>query len=224
MTGNHPPVVDWATDFDHTDPAWVGDPYPIWDELRATCPVAHSDRYGGVWLPTRHDDVSAIAYDTDHFTSQSVVVTEGRPMIPAPQGSPRRSPRTRRSTTRPGACCCPPSPPTPSTSWSRSPGLLPRLLDALEGRDVVDAAAEYAQHIPVRVIAQMLGFPAEDADQFRVFVRNTLESVDAPIEKRTRELPAPQRLSERPDRRPRGPPPGRPDQLPAAGRDGRRAA
>ena len=29
-----PPVTDWATDFDHTDPQWVADPYPIWDELR----------------------------------------------------------------------------------------------------------------------------------------------------------------------------------------------
>ncbi len=24
----HPPVQDWTTDFDHTDPAWVRDPYP----------------------------------------------------------------------------------------------------------------------------------------------------------------------------------------------------
>jgi len=43
----HPPVEDWATDFDHTDPTWVKDPYPIWDELREKCPVAHSDRYAG---------------------------------------------------------------------------------------------------------------------------------------------------------------------------------
>ena len=31
----------------HTDPQWVNDPYPIWDDLRARCPVAHTDRYGG---------------------------------------------------------------------------------------------------------------------------------------------------------------------------------
>ena len=77
--GHHPPVEDWATDFDHTDDVWAADPYPIWDELRETCPVAHSDRYGGVWLPTRHEDVAAIAYDTEHFTSRSIVVTEYRP-------------------------------------------------------------------------------------------------------------------------------------------------
>ncbi len=185
MTGNHPPVADWATDFDHTDPAWVRDPYPIWDELRATCPVAHSDRYGGVWLPTRHDDVSAIAYDTDHFTSQSVVVTEARPMIPAPQGiAPPISsdPPFHHEARRLLLPAFSPNAVEKLEPFTRD--YCASLLDALEGRDVVDAAAEYAQHIPVRVIAQMLGFPAEDADQFRVFVHNTLESVDAPIEKR----------------------------------------
>jgi len=30
----NPPVEDFATDFDHTDEAWVADPYPIMDDLR----------------------------------------------------------------------------------------------------------------------------------------------------------------------------------------------
>ena len=77
--GLHEPVEDWATDFDHTDDVWAADPYPIWDELRGTCPVAHTTRYGGAWLPTRYDDVAAIAYDTEHFSSRSVVVSEFRP-------------------------------------------------------------------------------------------------------------------------------------------------
>ena len=29
------PVTDWVHDFDHTDPTYVADPYPIWEELRA---------------------------------------------------------------------------------------------------------------------------------------------------------------------------------------------
>jgi cytochrome P450 len=190
MSGHHPPVTDWATDFDHTDAEWARDPFPIWDELRATCPVAHSDRYGGVWLPTRHDDVAAVAYDTDHFTSQSPIVTEGRPMIPPPQG------------------IAPPiSSDPPFHHEARRlllPAFSPRAVDALEpytralceglldavaerGADAgapVDAAVDYAQHIPLRVIAKMLGFPEEDADQFRTFVHNTLEQVDLPVEAR----------------------------------------
>src|SRR2546426_12532449 len=87
VTSRHPPVEDWATDFDHTDPSWVADPYPIWEDLRQRCPVAHSDRYGGTWLPVTHELVSEVAYDTEHFTSRSVVVSEERPGpddLPAP--------------------------------------------------------------------------------------------------------------------------------------------
>ena len=58
------------------------------------------------------------------------------------------------------------------------------LIDAFEGRDVVDAAGEYAQHIPMRVIADMLGFPPEDGPQFREFVENLLEGINLPPEER----------------------------------------
>jgi cytochrome P450 len=58
------------------------------------------------------------------------------------------------------------------------------LIDAFQGREVVDAAADYAQHIPMRVIADMLGFPPEDGPQFRVFVERALESADLPPEER----------------------------------------
>ena len=41
-----PPVTDWATDYDIFDPQYVADPFPIWDELRERCPMAHTDRCG----------------------------------------------------------------------------------------------------------------------------------------------------------------------------------
>src|SRR5262249_12682379 len=62
------PVSDWAEDFSHLEPEWAADPYPIQDDLRQRCPIAHTERFGGGWLPTRYEDVSAIAYDTDHFS------------------------------------------------------------------------------------------------------------------------------------------------------------
>jgi hypothetical protein len=43
----HPPVTDWVHDFDHTDPRWTENPFPIWDELRAECPVVHTKRFLG---------------------------------------------------------------------------------------------------------------------------------------------------------------------------------
>ena len=40
------PVADWATDFSHLEPEWSADPYPIQDDLRQRCPIAHTERFG----------------------------------------------------------------------------------------------------------------------------------------------------------------------------------
>jgi cytochrome P450 len=188
VTSRHRRVEDWATDFDHTDPAWVADPYPIWKDLRARCPIAHSERYGGAWLPLTHEYVSEVAYDTDHFTSRGVVVSEYRPgpeVLPAPIG---------------GAPPITSDPPfhaiarrmlLPAFSPARVAALEPftrrtarELLDATVGWTEFDAATEYAQHIPVRVIVGMLGFPVEDADLFRMFIHEVMEDVDVSVEER----------------------------------------
>ncbi|HEY4609752.1 MAG TPA: hypothetical protein VIH06_11125, partial [Ilumatobacteraceae bacterium] len=59
MTATGSPT-DWVTDYDIFDPDFVRDPYPAMSEIReSNCPVAHSDRWGGSWMPTRYDDVVA---------------------------------------------------------------------------------------------------------------------------------------------------------------------
>ena len=73
------PVSDWATDFSHLEPEWAADPYPIQDDLRQRCPIAHTERFGGAWLPTRYEDVAAIAYDTERFSSRSIILSNFRP-------------------------------------------------------------------------------------------------------------------------------------------------
>lgn len=180
------PVTDWATDFDHTAPEWAANPYPIIDDLRERCPVAHTDRYGGAWLPTRHDDVSAIAYDTEHFTSRSVVLGNHRPPLElAPFGiSPPISsdPPFHHGARR---LLLPAFAPQMIAKLEDSTrAYCEELLDATADQDVVDAAIDYAQHIPVRVIADMLGFPREDADIFRGFVHDVLEGINEPLEVR----------------------------------------
>ena len=188
MTNRHPPVGDFATDFDHTDPAWVTDPYPIWDDLRQRCPVAHSDRYGGAWLPVTHDLVSEVAYDHDHFTSRAVVVSEQRPGpddLPAPIGlaPPITSDPPFHSIVR--RMLLPAFTPTPIAALEPFTRDLCRdLLAATDGRTSFDAAVEYAQHIPVRVIVRFLGFRQEDADMFRSIIRLVLEEVDLPPDER----------------------------------------
>src|ERR1700685_3387622 len=75
------PVSDWATDFSHLEPEWAADPYPIQDDLRGRCPIAHTERFGGGWLPTRYEDVAAVAYDTERFSSRAIIMSNFRPPL-----------------------------------------------------------------------------------------------------------------------------------------------
>jgi cytochrome P450 len=180
------PVSDWATDWDHLEPEWYEDPYIVQDDLRQRCPIAHTERFGGGWLPTRYEDVSAIAYDTDRFSSRAIIVGNRRPprdVAPIGDSPPISSDPpfhhdarklllaafTKKEVARQ-------EPATRAFCHS--------LIDGFADRDVVDAAVEYAQHIPVRVIANMLGFPEEDGPQFREFVQNVLEGINLPTEER----------------------------------------
>src|SRR6266699_3701329 len=180
------PVSDWATDFSHLEPEWSADPYPIQDDLRQRCPIAHTDRFGGGWLPTRYEDVAAIAYDTERFSSRSIIMGNFRPprdIAPIGGSPPISSDPPFHQHARKlllGAFT--------KTAISRQEpatrAFCHELIDKFEGRDVVDAAAEYAQHIPMRVIADMLGFPPADGPQFREFVEDLLEGINLPPEAR----------------------------------------
>ncbi|MEO3783615.1 cytochrome P450 [Actinocorallia sp. B10E7] len=180
------PVSDWTSDFSHLDPEWAADPYPVQDDLRRRCPIAHTGRFGGGWLPTRYEDVAAVAYDTEHFSSRTVVMGNFRPpreVAPVGVTPPISSDPPFHHSARKLLL-----PAFTKTAVSRlesaTRAFCHSLIDAFEGRDVVDAAQEYAQHIPMRVIADMLGFPQEDGPRFREFVETALEGVNLPPEER----------------------------------------
>ena len=180
------PVSDWATDFDHLEPEWYRDPYPIQDDLRQRCPIAHTERFGGAWLPTRYEDVSAIAYDTERFSSRAIIVSNFRPPLDSAPigGSPPISsdPPFHHDARKLLLAAFTKKEVAKQEAATRA--FCHGLIDELAGRDVVDAAVDYAQHIPVRVIANMLGFPEEDGPQFRRFVEDVLEGINQPAEER----------------------------------------
>ena len=178
------PVTTWADDFDVLDDAYVADPFGIWDELRTSCPIAHSDRRGSTWMPTRYEDVTAIAHDVEHFSSLEVAVIpfDGEePEEPVlPYGLP------------------PISADPPLHTWTRrlllpwfshrrvdgyeamTRALCASLVDGFVDAGRADAAADYAQQIPVRVIAHILGVSDTHADTFTGWVRDILEFADDP--------------------------------------------
>ncbi len=179
-----PPVSDWATDFDHADPSYNANAHQIWDELRETCPVAHTERYAGAWLPVRYEDIAAIARDTDHFSSEGAVLSN-------------RPPREEWQSTAPigGAPPITSDPPfhadarrlllpafSPQVIAEWEPEILRlcnQLIDDMGDAPTIDAAIDYAQNIPVYVIARMLGLPVEDSDYFRDTVHLVLEEIGA---------------------------------------------
>ena len=180
------PVADWATDFSHLEPEWSADPYPIQDDLRQRCPLAHTERFGGAWLPTRYADVAAIAYDTGRFSSRSIILSNFRPpreLAPIGGSPPISSDppfhHDARKLLLPAFTKAEIAKQEPATR-----AFCHSLIDAFGGQDVVDAARDYAQHIPMRVIADMLGFPPEDGPQFRVFVEDLLEGINLPPDER----------------------------------------
>jgi cytochrome P450 len=68
--------------FDHHDPQFVKDPESVFGPLREEHPLVHSDLYGGFWLLTRYDDVTAAALDHESFTSAVVGTTVIPPSQP----------------------------------------------------------------------------------------------------------------------------------------------
>ena len=169
----HPPVTDWVHDFDHTDPQWTDDPFPIWDQLRAACPVVHTDRFLGCYLPTSYEAVKQIAYDTEHFSSRRVIVRDVRPEITARAPPITSDPPEHKPAKQ---LLLPPF--TPDAMKKLEPrvrAICNELIDDFIAEGKCDAAARYSRHIPVRAIAHMLGIPEKDGDLFIKWIHEILE-------------------------------------------------
>jgi cytochrome P450 len=169
----HPPVTDWINDFDHTDPRWTEDPYPIWDALRSEHPVVHTQRFLGCYLPTSYAAVKQIAYDTEHFSSRRILVRDTRPEVtgtapPITSDPPQHKPAKQMLLPLF----------TPDAMKKLEPRLraiCDELIDGFISEANIDAAARYARHIPVRAIAHMLGIPEQDSDLFIRWIHEILE-------------------------------------------------
>ena len=178
------PVNSWETDWDHADPAYNQNAHQIWDQLRGECPVAHTNRYGGAWLPVSHADVSAVARDTDHFSSEGAVLANKPPrdqwISTAPIGGapPITSDPPFHADAR--RLLLPAFSPQVVAEWEPEiRRLCNELIDNMGDSPNVDSAVQYAQNIPVYVIARMLGLPLEDSDYFRETVHMVLEEIGA---------------------------------------------
>jgi cytochrome P450 len=162
--------------FDPWSPAFVADPYPAYDELRADRPVSWFEPTGQ-WLVARHDDVNALLRDRRLGRSYLHVATHaemGRPEDPeylAPfwhlirngmlDLEPPDHTRLRRLVS---------SVFTPRRVEALRPTvqrLADGLADAFVAKGGGDLIAEVAEPLPVTVIAELLGVPEADRPLLR---------------------------------------------------------
>lgn len=156
--------------YDPFDASILSDPYPTYRLLRDTAPVYHAEE-SHTWVLSRHADVQAAALD--HGTYSSV---EG--IFPTPPGSnfigsflpmmivldPPRHDQLRALVSR---AFTPRRVADLEDAVTKMAAELFERLD--EGSGWADFVTDFAAILPAAVIADLLGVPATDRDQFRVW-------------------------------------------------------
>jgi cytochrome P450 len=156
---------------DFTDPAFQNDPHPVYARMRRTGPVRRVRLPSGLhaWLITRYDDArralsdprlskSMLAAGSAGAAQPSLTTAISRHMLAV---DPPDHTRLRRLVSA-------------AFTARRIEGLRPRieeittgLLDTLEGERAADLIDAFAFPLPIQVICELLGVPAEDQNAFR---------------------------------------------------------
>jgi cytochrome P450 len=167
---SQPPRVDLF------DPSFKADPYPTYARLRSSAPVyrAALPDGRGVWLITRYDDVLAVLKDQRFVKDwRGALTPEQLAQVPP-------IPEVMKPLSQNMLDTDPPDHERLRALVSKAftPRLIERLrprvqaisdglLDAVQDRGEMDLIDDYAFPLPITVIAELLGVPAEDRNNFR---------------------------------------------------------
>ncbi|MEO5616429.1 MAG: cytochrome P450 [Candidatus Eisenbacteria bacterium] len=162
--------------FAPASPAFIADPYPVLAELRAAGPI-HYHEATHLWLVTRHADVNALLRDR-RFGRAYVQVASHAEMGRAPEpgwqapfwhvvrdGMLDREPpdHTRLRALVSKAF----TPRTIENLRGRIQAIVDSLLDRALAMGPFDLLADFAEPLPVAVIAELLGIPESDRAPLR---------------------------------------------------------
>lgn len=188
--------------FDHHDPQIVRDPASVFGPIREEHPLLHSDRYGGFWLLTRYDDVTAAANDHESFTS----AVAGTTLIPSTQ--PRTDPllpieldppeHTRyRALVNPVF-----AKPRLDAMRPDLEALADRLLEPFARQGGGDVIAEFAHPMSLGSLARLMDLPEADEDRWfdwveRMYSNALLDADDHAAAAREAEAYIGERIEER---------------------------
>lgn len=157
------------------DPAFfAGEPDAALADLRRRCPASW-DEAGQFWAITTHAEVQAISRDPGTFCSGTGVLVADRGREVAATDSilyldPPRHARYRQLVSRAF------TPRRVAALEPRIRALTVELLDGIDPTQPVDAVDALTAPLPLLVIAEMLGLPAEDRDAFRVWSDAVMEA------------------------------------------------
>ncbi len=165
----------------HSPDFYAGDPYPTYRELRATSPVVWND-VTNFWALTRYEDVRFVSSNPGLFTSTKGISIPD-PAIPEPvqEGNliftdPPRHRQLRKlinaGFTRRRVTLLEP----------KVRAIVKGILDDIDPSTPLEFAEEIASPLPTRLIAEMLGAPTEDWEQFRTWSDAAVGSADPDIE------------------------------------------
>jgi cytochrome P450 len=174
------------------------DPYPSYRKLRRHSPV-HRSRLLDGWVLSAHEDVDRVLRDYKRFSNDQRN-TRRRPRFEAYAAETRSllrldPPDHTRLRSLVGQAF---TPRAVEQLRPRVEGIVDGLLEEIGDTDRFDAIADLAYPLSVTVIAEMVGVPPEDRDQFRIWsgdVARVLEPATS-LEEARRSLRSRSALSE----------------------------
>ena len=153
-----------SVEFDHHSPAYAEDWIDIYRDLRATCPVAHTDAHGGFYVVTRYEDVATVARDDSTFSSLNDP-SAGRGGVTIPSAPSQHIPievdapefqRYRRLLN-------PIFSPAASERWRPSIERWASIcIDEVIEKGAIDLVDDLAAVVPALFTCEFLGLPTED--------------------------------------------------------------
>ena len=165
----------------HSPDFYAGDPYPAYRELRATSPVCWND-VTNFWALLKYEDIRYVSSNPALFSSAKGItipdpglpnpVQEGNLIFSDPPRHRQMRKLVNSGFTRRQVAVLEP----------KIREIVAGILDGIEPDSVHEFAEEIAAPLPTRMIAELIGAPPDDWEQFRVWSDAATGNADPEIE------------------------------------------
>lgn len=156
-------LVERMKRFRLSAPELQQDPYPLYGELRAHCPVARSDEDGGFWIFSTYEDVRFTHQHPEYFSTRHISI----PKMEYPSGPeiPQHiDPPEHMKYRKPMLSMFSPAQTNAAEPFARATAI--ELIEPFAGNANVDFMREFAIPYPCIVFCHLMGLPTSDLGTF----------------------------------------------------------